>query len=71
VPPEIYDAVDELLDHVHALDEYKLLYREAALDLGKIRHALNIPNDEIGVFAGTPLILETIAHLRLPAQSAN
>ncbi|BCZ85524.1 hypothetical protein PTKU64_91990 (plasmid) [Paraburkholderia terrae] len=70
VPPEIYEAVDELLDHVHALDEYKLLYRETALDLGKIRHALNIPNDEIAIVAGTPLILETIAHLKRPAQSA-
>jgi len=70
VPQEIYEAVDELLDHVHALDEYKLLYREAARDLGKIRHALNIPNDEMGIIAGTALILETIAHLKLPPQAS-
>lgn len=70
MPSEIYEAVDELLDHVHALDEYKWLYRQAALDLGKIRRALNIPNDETAIVAGTPLILETIAHLKRPVQSA-
>ncbi|WP_225031123.1 hypothetical protein [Paraburkholderia sp. XV] len=70
VPSEIYEAVDELLDHVHALDEYKWLYRQAALDLGKIRRSLNIPNDETAIVAGTPLILETIAHLKRPVQSA-
>lgn len=69
IPNSACEAVEELLNHAEEADEYKDLYRDAARDLSRVRQALNIPNDEIGIAGGIALILETITNLKRSQQT--